>query len=101
MKSIKENLDDIKKLANFLPEAKSDELLAIARNIEFRIERNFSKLVDGLVPEGKACPYAGECQLKEGCPKVEPTAVNFSCGAARAFDLTRAGGTARSFMAKK
>lgn len=101
MKSIKENLDDIKKLANFLPDAKSDELLAIARNIEFRIERNFSKLVDGLVPEGKSCPYTDVCDLKKNCPKVQATPNNFSCGAARAFDIVKASGTARSFMAKK
>lgn len=48
-----------------------------------------SKLVDGLIPKGQECPFLKDCGFrKETCPSAQkPRARDFSCGAARAWDL--------------
>lgn len=60
---------------------------------------NANGLVQGLIPEGKGCPFLSQCGLKnERCPTEEkpvpPTAysevwkmVGYSCGAARAHSM--------------
>jgi len=58
--------------------------------------RSMSKLTNGRILSGTTCPYSKDCgSIKvtacngQGCPVSEgkTTKVNFSCGAARGFDM--------------
>ena len=50
-----------------------------------------SKLVDGCIPANTVCPFWNECEIRmDRCPrpdKVKPH--EFSCGAARGFDIIK------------
>jgi hypothetical protein len=49
-----------------------------------------SKLVEGLIPSFKECPFKSECPLVSTCHhKGKFHDVGFSCGAARAFDMLK------------
>lgn len=48
-----------------------------------------SKLVEGNIPAFTPCPFRNECILSRCFHKAEKHEVPFSCGAARAFDITK------------
>ena len=56
-----------------------------------------TKLVNGRIPAHAPCPFRERCELFHACEcqhKGELHTVDFSCGAARAFDLSeRKGGS--------
>lgn len=51
-----------------------------------------SKLKLGLIPQGEPCPFLSDCGLRIGrCPtKEQPKQVDYSCAAARLWDLSTA-----------
>jgi hypothetical protein len=52
---------------------------------------NANGLVDGNIPAGQACPFAGECnRIMERCPTEDNLkAVAFSCALARLNSLIK------------
>lgn len=98
--NIKQSLDEITALAKELPQPYKDRLLQQRFKISFAILKSFSQLEDGLVRAGDVCPFVAQCQLKDGCSKIEATPQQFSCGAARAFDLIHSTKQAKVLMEK-
>ena len=44
-------------------------------------------LEHGLIPIGQPCPFTPHCEMKNSCGRPNCMDKNFSCGAARGFDM--------------
>jgi hypothetical protein len=46
------------------------------------------KLISGLIPKNQICPFVEKCRLECLARKAENNLEGFSCGLARAFDIS-------------
>ena len=54
------------------------------------LKPNLSRLFNGLIPAFTVCPFVKECELADSCGHLgKDHKINFSCGAARGFDLCK------------